>query len=148
MLIDTLKNDIKSAMKSGDILKRDLLRYILGECQNKKGDYLNDKEIFSIIRTVVKDQQNIIEQNIAADETLVRMKKENEILSEYLPKELTRDEIEAIILNSDGPEFEQIRDETNFGKAMGIAMSFLKKEGKDVDGKLVKEIVTRIRQDD
>lgn len=146
-MIEKLKQEVKQATLSKDVTRRDLLRYILGEAQSKDGSYLSSADIKVKIKRLVKDQEDLIEKKLVKGEMLTRMQEEIEILREYLPKQFTKEELEGIILNSNGPEFEIIRDAKSEGRAMGVAMKFLKESCGDVDGLIVKEIVNKIRKE-
>jgi len=74
-----------------------------------------------------------------------RVVKENAVLESLVPKQLTAQDIEAFFLNSDNPEFEQIQNAKADGQATGIAMKALKAAGLVVDGRLVGEVVKKIR---
>jgi hypothetical protein len=81
------------------------------------------------------------------DETLV---KENEILADFLPKQMTLEEIDLFIIGEKlfGKEselYESVVAAGNDGQAVGMAMKALKAAGKSVDGKLVKQSVGTLR---
>lgn len=140
MLKDTIKKEITSAMKSGDHLKRDIFKLVLGEIQSQEtrtGKDISDYKIESIIRKLIESNKEVLSHK--QDE---RLSQENAIL-ETLPqtKTMTIEEIEKYLERSG----EEIRAANNDGQAMGIAMKAMKLcEGKAL-GQDIKEAVSIMR---
>lgn len=88
-----------------------LLSTIIGECEQISKNPSND-QIISIIQKVYKDN-NITLQSLTNDrkELIDNLKKENDYLETFLPKQLTKDELYALI-NS------QIQSGNNMSKVM------------------------------
>lgn len=139
LLLSKIRGDIRQAMLDHDDLRKDILRVVVGEVQRKL-DADKDEDVVRAIR-------KIIEGNLESLTHIEnpKLKKENEILAEYLPVLWSFDETEAFFLNSETPVFEQIRDAKNDGAAIGIAMKTLKAANAPVDSKIVQEIVKKIR---
>jgi uncharacterized protein YqeY len=122
-LQEKINQDLKNAMISKDIEKRDLLRVVIGE-MNRVGKEVTDENVIKIIR---KMQENAIQLN---------NKIEEEILDIYLPKMLSNEDLEKIISN--------IMTINNFStiKDTGKIMSELKvKYPSQYDGKIASDIV-------
>lgn len=86
MLQEKIQNDLKHAILNKDTDKRDLLRVIIGE-MNRVGKILTDDAVLSIIK------------NMKDNAILMNNKIEIEILDQYLPKLLTLEELDTIVLN-------------------------------------------------
>ena len=101
-LNDRIMNDLKGAMKNKDSFKLSVIRMVKGAIQlekiNKKRD-LNDEEVIDVISKQIKLRKDSINEfekagrNDLADTT----KKEVEVLNEYMPEQLSSEEVNKII---------------------------------------------------
>ena len=101
-LNDRIMNDLKEAMKNKDSFKLGVIRMVKGAIQlekiNKKRD-LNDEEVIDVISKQIKLRKDSINEfekagrNDLADTT----KKEIEVLNEYMPEQLSSEEVNKII---------------------------------------------------
>lgn len=143
-LKDTLQEDIKAAMLGGDRAVADTLRNlkaaILNEevAQGKRDEGLADAEIEKIVaREVKKRNESIaIYEDNGRQELADTEKQEAEILSRYLPEQLSEDELRVIVkakieeLGANGPQ------------AMGQVIGAVKQQaGNSADGALVARLV-------
>lgn len=91
MLQERIQSDLKTAMVEKNQLKRDLLRVVIGE-MDRNMDYVpgGKKETTdeSLIRIIKKMRENALS---------IGNKDEVEILEEYLPQNLSEDEVRSII---------------------------------------------------
>jgi uncharacterized protein len=141
-LAQRIIDDLKAAMKSGDKTRLETLRMVRAQIIEfeKKGldRQMNEDDEMSILVSAVKKRNESIEQFKAAGRTeLVEQEtKELKIISEYLPKQLSHEEAEAIIVKiiqeSGASSLKEM------GKVMPLAMKELK--GK-IDSKVISEIV-------
>ncbi len=141
-LTQRINDDIKTAMKSGDKLRLETLRMLKAQILEfeKKGlnRPMNEDDELSILGSATKKRKEAIEQfqNAGRNELAEQETKELHIIAEYLPKQLSREEAEAIVaslvLQSGASSLKEI------GKVMPIAMKELK--GK-VDSKTISELV-------
>jgi uncharacterized protein YqeY len=142
MLEEKIFNDYKEAMKSKDTLKSSVLSFLRAQLLNlaveKKKNKLEDAEVFTVIKKLIKQRQDSIEQFTKGNrpELAEKEAKELEMLKAYLPAELSRDEIGKII--------DTVIAETGAAgmKDMGKVMKEVtaKAAGK-ADGKLVSDSV-------
>lgn len=141
-LAQRINDDLKAAMKSGDKTRLETLRMVRAQILEfeKRGleRTMNEDDEMSILVSAVKKRKESIEQFKAAGRTeLVEQEtKELKIISEYLPKQLSQEEAETIIVKV-------IRESgtsslKEMGKVMPLAMKELK--GK-IDSKVISEIV-------
>lgn len=145
-LFDKINEDIKAAMKARDKVRLETLRNIKKvflEAKTVPGSdgELSDDAALKIIQKLAKQGKETAETYTSnnrqdlADEELAQVK----VLEEYLPKQLTESEIEAIV--------KEIISETNassmkeMGKVMGIAS---KKMAGQADGKIISDIVKKL----
>ena len=128
---EQINQELKSAMKSGDSLKKNLLRVVLSEIDRsvEKNVELTDDAVQKVVAKMVKSAEMI-----GTDEA----KTEINILSEYLPKLLSKDETIVIVDNLiTSLNIESKRD---MGKLMGVIS---KEYGNSIDKKLVSQIVNQ-----
>lgn len=141
-LKETINEDLKSAMKSGEKIRLETLRMIRAQIlefeKSGIGREMNDDDAMKILLSAVKKRKESIEQyeNAGRKELAEKESKELEIIQHYLPKQMSREEAEAVItkiISESGASSAK-----DFGKVMPVVMKELK--GK-VDGKLISEIV-------
>ena len=138
---DELLQDLKEAMKNKDTLRKDtitMLRAAILQVEKDSQKTLNDDEICAIVaKEVKKRKESVKEYEDAGREDIANsLKQEVEILSKYLPEQLTEDEIEKLVV-------EAISESgATSPKDMGRVMSILRpKTAGKADGKLVSDIV-------
>lgn len=142
MLLEEIKKQMFAAMKSGDVTAKEILRVAVGEITTeaaRPGRTGSDEEVQAILRKLIKsNEETIAASDEASRATLTR---EIEVLSTFLPKSLSVDEIaEALTSVADA-----IKSAGNDGQATGVAMKQLKSIGAVVSGKDVSVAVKRIR---
>jgi uncharacterized protein YqeY len=143
-LKDTLQNDIKTAMKSGESTKVQALRLLtasIKQVEVDSGKELTDADIITILRKELKKRQDSHTQYTSAGrQDLADIEAaEMTIIQAYLPTQLTLEQVmERIkpVLSA-----QNITSKADFGKAMGIAM---KTVGSEADGNVVKQAVEAI----
>lgn len=103
-LLEKLKNDLITAMKEKDKDKLNTLRAVKGAMQleiinNKKQE--NDDLLLDVVNKQIKMRNDSISEFEKAGrcDLVDSYQKEVDILKEYMPKELTKEEIEEIIDN-------------------------------------------------
>ena len=143
-----LQDDLKAAMKAGDKRKLAALRLTLSsvkiaetaETRATRGD-LTDEELLAVLQTEVKRRRDSIAELETANrpELLADEKAELEALMEYLPKQLSREQIaetaRAVIaaVGATGP--------AQMGPVMKQLTAQLKGQA---DGKLISEVVKEL----
>lgn len=143
MLIDTIKSQIKDAMRAKDSATRDLLKVVLGDLQlneTRKGSALTDEESQKDVKKVIKGNREMIAA-VDDPEVVKRMEWEIGVLETLLPKTLSVDEILAAL----APVADAIKAAGNDGQATGVAMKHLKPTGAHVEGKDVAAAVRQLR---
>ena len=156
-LKEKIQTDIKKAMQEKDQLKVTVLRMLMASIFNKEKakraklskteedlekldelSQLTDEEITEVISSENKERKDSIEQYQKGNrqDLANQEKKELDILKDYLPEQMSEDEVRKIVkekINETGASTPQ-----DTGKVMGALMSELK--GK-ADGGMVNRIV-------
>lgn len=146
MLINELKDRIKQAMRDGNQLEKDLLRVVVGDLETEIARHgtLSDQEAEKVLRKMVKSNRETYQVLQGHEEKAVERSKldqELAILEDFLPKSLSADEVETSLSDV----LDSIRDAPQDGVATGLAMKHLKGVGAVVDGKVVSEVVKKLR---
>lgn len=144
-LKERINNDLKDALKSGDKIRLQTIRSIRAtiiEFEKSGTDKeLDEAEEIKLLSTAAKKRKESIDQfRKGGREDLASVEEtELKVIMEYLPKQLTPEEIEVelrkIAVNIGASA------KSDFGKLMSSAMKELK--GK-ADGRLVKELVEKV----
>jgi len=138
-LREQLEADMKAAMKSRDTLRLETIRGVRGALRNKEielGESLTDEAILRVIRTLVKQRTDSIEQYQAAGraDLVEKESAERSLLESYLPAAPDAAAIDQTVaaviaeLGASGPK--------DMGRVMKAA---LEKLGAGADGKLVSQ---------
>ena len=145
-LLDKTSEEMKVAMKSGEKLRLETLRTIragLLEKQVEKrpfGGMTTDDELAVLLSASKKRKEAIsIYRQHGRDDLADQEEKELAIIQEYLPKQLSPEDLRVIVKNI----IDQVGaiSAKDVGKVMPLAMKELK--GK-ADGKVVQEIVMNL----
>jgi len=143
-LKERITQDLKEAMKSGDKIRLETIRsiraLILEFEKSGAGRELNHDDELKMLSTAVKKRKDSIEQfrNGGREELAVKEEKELDILLNYLPKQLSEDELTYEIKRIAGEIGAKSKED--FPKLMPLVMKELKGRA---DGKLVKSIVEK-----
>jgi uncharacterized protein len=143
MLVEQLKKRIATAVKDGDSVARDILRLALGEIQTaeaRKNAQLSDEEATAALRKLVKSNEETLGLS-GEGESAAALKKEIEVLTSLLPKQLSVDEIVAALAS----QVDAIKAAKADGQAVGVAMKHLKSTAAPVTGNDVQAAVKKIR---
>ena len=142
-LYKRIESDLQDSLKSGNELRLSVLRMLKSDImyeKNKTGKDLTEEKILETVsRAAKRRKESITEFDKAGRIDLSdKEKKELLIIEEYLPKQLTEDEIsvfvEEFILKNGKPQ------SSESGRFIGMIMKDLKGLA---DGSLVKEIVSK-----
>lgn len=141
---EKLRADLVTAMKARAELKVSTLRLITSAIKNKEIDErkeIDDDGVLAVLTTAAKQRRDSIEQfeKGGRQDLADKEKAELVIIQEYLPQQLSKDEVAAFIK-------EAIAETGAAGaKDMGKVMKALmpKVKGK-ADGKLVNELVKEL----
>jgi len=102
MIKDKIKTDQLQALKNKDSARVNILRYILSKIQNQEINTqkeLTEEEGINTLRKIAKELKESLEaaQNANRQELVNQAEAELEIVSAYLPKELSEEELKKEI---------------------------------------------------
>lgn len=140
-MFDQIQNDMKTALKSGEKVKVNILRLLISKLKNKAievGSSLDDKQILQVIQKTAKQHKESIRMYKDGNrEDLVKQEQaELDIVEEYLPSMMDENEVTTIVIS--------IIKETgattmaDFGKVMPQVM---KKGAGKIDGSIAQSIL-------
>lgn len=137
-----LLSDLTVSMKAQDALRTSTLRMAKAALQNReieKGGELDDDEMAKLLRSLVKQRRDSVEQyeKGGRQDLADKEKAEIEIIEHYLPQAATREEIVAAVAASIAET--GAASMKDMGKVMKAAQAAL--AGKNADGRTVSEIV-------
>ena len=144
MLKEKLMDDLKNAMKEKYEIKKNtvqMVRAAILQIEKDKGIQLEDNQIIDIIAKEVKKRKDaaIDFQKSGREDLISKNNLEIEILTTYLPKQLSKEEIETIV-----KEIITEVQATNM-KDMGKVMKAAKEKiGAAADGKTINEVVKNL----
>lgn len=144
MLKEKLLNDLKDAMKEKDEVKKNtvqMVRAAILQIEKDKGIEVSDEQIIDIIAKESKKRKDaaLDFEKSGREDLITQNAKELEILSTYLPKQLSKEEIKEIVAKI----IEKVGATSM--KDMGIVMKEAKAEiGAAADGKTINEVVKEL----
>ena len=120
-LSERINNDLKEAMKNKDSFKLSVIRMIKGAMQLEKSnprEELSDDDVIKVISKQIKMRKESIVQfeKAGRDDLVEQNKKELEILSSYMPEQLSEEELNQVI----DKVFEEVKPTSS--KDIGIIM--------------------------
>lgn len=140
---DDLQAALKTAMREHDELRRDTLRMVISAAYNAEKAAkrpLTDEELIGVLAREVKTRRESIEAYEAAGrpDLAAKERAESDVLTEYLPAQLSADEIRALVLDAIAQT--GAASPKDMGRVMGIVAP--KTKGR-ADGKVVSGIVNQ-----
>ena len=144
MLKDDLMNELKDAMRNKDEIKKNtvqMVRAAILQIEKDKGIKVEDDKIIEIIAKEVKGKKDALTDFARGgrQDLVDQTNKEIEILQQYLPKQLSVEEIEEIIKKV-------VADVgATSMKDMGMVMKEAKNRiGAGSDGRTINEVVKKV----
>ena len=135
---------MKQAMRAKDKKKLSVIRMVKASLQNEAinlgVDELSQEDELTILARELKQRNESYEEFKAAgrDDLCEKLSKEIDILSVYMPEQLSEAELEEVILDAIADL--QVTSKKDFGKVMGNVIPKVK--GK-ADGSLVQKLVQK-----
>ena len=143
-LKNRIANDATEALKQQKTEKLKVLRYVLGVIQTaeKKGKTsveFTDEQVASTLSNIAKQNRDNITLYAKAGESqkVAEAEQELAILEEYLPKQLTEDEVRVIVAAA----VAEAGDAANMGSIMKAVIPQTRNKA---DGALVKAVVLEL----
>ena len=137
-LKETLQDDLKKAMRSGDVMRRSVIRMLRSEIHNReiesRGE-LDDAATIQLLGRQAQQRRDSIEafERAERDDLVQKERAELAVIMGYLPEQLTGDELQEIVrgaveqVGASGPQ--------DMGKVMGAVMPKVRgrAEGREVN---------------
>ena len=141
-IAEQVEKDLVAAMKAREELRLSVLRMAKTSLKNKQvelGKPLSDDQAIAVLRTLLKQRRDSVEQFRKGGREDLASKEEAEItvLQVYLPAEASDEEISTAV--AEAIEETGAAGPQDLGKAMKAAMQKL--AGKNADGKRVNQMV-------
>jgi uncharacterized protein YqeY len=135
-------SDLTAAMKAQDAARTSTLRMVKAAMMNRqieKGAELDDEDMQKLLRSLVKQRRDSIEQYEKAgrQELVDKETAEIAVIETYLPAAASQEEIEEAVRAAIAET--QASSMKDMGKVMKAAQAAL--AGKNADGRLVSEVV-------
>ncbi len=101
LLEKRIYQDYINAFKARNTFLKNVLGFLLSEIKNKKivlkKEELDDKETLGVIKKQKKKLEETLQMLSGREEDKNKVQKEIEVLSDYLPQQLSRDETAKIV---------------------------------------------------
>jgi uncharacterized protein YqeY len=145
-LAERLNEDMKQAMRDGNKFRLSTIRMVRASIKNQEIELrrpLDDNDTLNILSRELKQRRDSLQdfEKGGRDDLVSNVKAEIEIITEYLPQQLTEEEVKAIVLQT--MQETGASSKADLGKLMGALMPKVKGLA---DGKLVNAIVQQSLQ--
>ena len=144
MLKEKLLKDLKNSMKEKNTVRKNVIQMVRAailQVEKDKQIELNDEQIIDIIAKESKKRKDALGdyEKSSREDLINEIKEEIQILAEYLPKQLSIEEVEKIVK-------EVIAEQEAISiKDMGKVMKAAKEKiGAASDGKTINEVVKKM----
>ncbi|HHV96486.1 MAG TPA: GatB/YqeY domain-containing protein [Clostridiaceae bacterium] len=143
-LKEKLLNDLKEAMRDKDTVRKNAIqmaRSAVLQIEKDRRVTLDDDGIIEVIAKQIKQRKEVLPEyeKSGRQDLIDNLRREIEILSQYMPQQLTEDELESVIKDT----IQEIGANSvkDLGKLMQAVMP--KVRGR-ADGKLVNQIARKL----
>lgn len=143
-LNDRLNEDMKQAMRSQDKFRLSVIRMVRSSIKNIEIDQrktLDDQDVLDVLNREIKQRRDSLQdfEKAGREDLVAQLKQELDILSAYMPKQLSEDEVKVIVQQT----IQEVgaSSKADMGKVMGALMPKVKGLA---DGKLVNQIVSQL----
>jgi uncharacterized protein YqeY len=142
-LLERLEQDMKQAMKDKDKFRLSVIRMIRSAIKNKEISEQrvpDEGEVLDILNREVKQRKDSLQdfEKAGREDLVEQVQKEIEVIMGYLPKQLSEEEVEALVKQT----IQEVgaSSKADMGKVMGALMPKIKGRA---DGKTVNQIVQK-----
>lgn len=140
-LTNRLNEDMKQAMKSQEKFRLSVIRMVRSSIKNSEIELrrpLEDDEVLEVLSREIKQRRDSLQEfeKAGRQDLADNLKAELDILSEYLPAQLTEEELKHIVQQT----IQEVgaSSKADMGKVMGALMPKVKGRA---DGKIVNQLV-------
>ena len=142
-LKDKLMDDLKSAMKDKDTVRKNAVQMVRASVLQVEKDNkltLDDEGVIEVVAKEVKKRKDVLPEyeKSGRQDLIDELTREIEVLMVYLPQQMSEEEIEALVIDAIAQtEAKSMKD---IGKVMAVIMPQTK--GK-ADGKVINNFVKK-----
>ncbi|WP_188647273.1 GatB/YqeY domain-containing protein [Marinithermofilum abyssi] len=145
-LLERLTQDMKTAMKEKDKTKLSVVRMLRSSIKNKEielGRSLDEDEALQVVSKELKQQKDSLSEfeRAGRDDLAEKARGEIAVLEQYLPEQLSEEEIRAIVQET--IQETGASSKKDMGKVMGAIMPKVKGRA---DGKVINRLVQEFLQ--
>lgn len=139
---ETILADLKAAMKNQETVRLSSLRFLQSAIKNKeielRPNAITDTEILAVIKKICNQHKESIEQfkNANRQDLVDPEMAQLAIMEAYLPKQMSRDQIEKLVADS----IAELKA-TSVKEMGAVIKAVIAKAAGAADGKLVSELV-------
>ncbi len=139
-LKERLADDLKAAMKDKNVVRKNVVQMVRAgvlQFEKDKQVTLDDEGVLDVIAKQLKQRKDSLPdyEKSGREDLIATLKAEMDVLMEYLPAQLTREELEVIV--KEAVEKTGASSMKDMGKIMAEVMP--KTKGR-ADGKMINEI--------
>lgn len=143
-LKERLADDLKSAMKNKDVIRKNVVQMVRAAVLQVEKDNkvtLDDEGVLDVIAKQMKQRRDSLPdyEKSGRDDLIAELKAEMDVLAEYLPKQMTREEIYAVV--EEAVKATGASSMKDMGKIMAVVMP--KTKGR-ADGRVINEIAKEL----
>ena len=143
-LKERLADDLKSAMKNKDVIRKNVVQMVRAAVLQVEKDNkvtLDDEGVLDVIAKQMKQRRDSLPdyEKSGRDDLIAELKAEMDVLTEYLPKQMTREEIYAVV--EEAVKATGASSMKDMGKIMAAVMP--KTKGR-ADGRVINEIAKEL----
>ena len=140
-LKDKLMDDLKSAMKEKDSVRKSAVQMVRASILQVEKDNkitLDDEGVIEVVAKEVKKRKDVLPEyeKSGRQDLIDDLKREIDVLTAYLPQQMTEDEVEKLVIET--IEETSAKSMKDIGKVMAAIMP--KTKGK-ADGKVINQFV-------
>ncbi len=143
-LKERLADDLKSAMKNKDVVRKNAVQMIRAAILQVEKDNkvtLDDEGIITVIAKQLKQRKDVLPdyEKSGRDDLIAELKAEMDVIMQYLPEQLSAEELEVIVKEAiDSTGASSMKD---MGKIMAAVMPKVKGRA---DGKAINEAAKKL----
>ena len=143
-LKERLADDLKSAMKNKDVIRKNVVQFVRAAVLQVEKDNkvtLDDEGVLEVIAKQMKQRRDSLPdyEKSGRDDLIAELKAEMDVLTEYLPEQLTREELVVIV--EEAVKATGASSMKDMGKIMAAVMPQTKGRA---DGRLINEIAKEL----
>lgn len=143
-LKERLADDLKSAMKNKEVVRKNVVQMVRAAVLQVEKDNkvtLDDEGVLEVIAKQMKQRRDSLPdyEKSGRDDLIAELKAEMDVLTEYLPEQLTREELVVIV--EEAVKATGASSMKDMGKIMAAVMPQTKGRA---DGRLINEIAKEL----